>query len=181
MIDGYATTKFEQFGERLFNYLVTHLPSHRVRQAFLRFFGATIGRDSAIMMGTTIFGLNRLVIGDCCSIGFNVLLDARGGLTLDDAVVLASDVHIITGKHVIDSDDFGIELRPVHIKHHAWVASRATVLQNLTIGVGAVVGACSMVKDDVDDMAIVAGTPAKVVGKRQSTLEYWPRFRPILY
>jgi len=181
VIDGYSTTRKEQFGERLFNYLITNVPSHVVRQAFLRYFGVKIGRNTSIMMGTTIFGLNRLSIGNNCSIGFGVLLDARGGLTIDDDVVLASDVQIITGKHVIDSDDFGIELRPVHVKHHAWLASRSTVLQDLTIGVGAVVGACSMVKDSVEDMNIVAGIPAKVRGKRESTLDYHPIFRPLLY
>ena len=181
MIEGYATNRFEQFGERMFNFLVTYIPSHVFRQAWLRFFGATIGRDTAVLRGTTIFGLSQLKIGNGCSVGFNVLLDARGGLTIDEAAVLASDVHIITGKHLIDSDDFGIELRPVHIKHHVWIASRATVLQDLTIGVGAVVAACSMVNSDVDDMAIVAGTPARVVGKRQSSLDYYPTFRPILY
>lgn len=181
MIGDYQTNRFEQFGERMFNFLVTFVPSHVFRQAWLRFFGAKIGRDSAIMRGTTIFGLTRLTIGNGCSVGFNVLLDARGGLTIDDAAVLASDVHIITGKHLVDSDDFGIQLRPVHIGHHAWVASRATLLQDITIGDGAVVAACSMVNSDVDAMAIVAGTPAKVVGKRQSTLEYYPKFRPLLY
>ncbi|MDY6811280.1 MAG: acyltransferase [Actinomycetota bacterium] len=181
MTDGYRTTRKEQFGERLFNYLITHVPSHAVRQAFLRFFGVTIGRDTSIMMGTNIFGLSRLSIGNNCSIGFDVLLDARGGLTIDDDVVLASDVQIITGKHLIDSDDFGIDLRPVHIKHHAWVASRATVLQDVTIGVGGVVGACSMVSSDVDDMSVVAGIPAKPRTERDSALSYHPKFRPLLY
>lgn len=181
MTDGYTTTRKEQFGERLFNYLITHIPSHALRQAFLRYFGVTIGKNTSIMMGTNIFGLNRLTIGDNCSIGFDVLLDARGGLTIDDDVVLASDVHIITGKHLIDSDDFGIELRPVHIKHHAWVASRSTVLQDVTIGVGGVVGACSMVNADVDDMAVVAGIPATLRTKRESALSYHPIFRPLLY
>jgi putative colanic acid biosynthesis acetyltransferase WcaF len=180
-VDGYSTDRREQFGERLFNYLITHIPSHTIRQAFLRFFGVTIGKNSSIMMGTTILGFRRLIIGDNCSIGIDVVLDARGGLTIDDDVVLASDVHIITGQHIVDSDDFNIKLEPVHIKHHAWVASRSTVLQDVTIGVGAVVGACSLVKDDVPDMGIVAGLPAKLRGTRQSTLDYHPAWRPLLY
>jgi putative colanic acid biosynthesis acetyltransferase WcaF len=181
MIDGYSTNRKVQFGERLFNWLVTYIPSHTIRQGFLRFFGATIGAGTSIMMGTTVFGLNRLVIGDNCSIGFGVLLDARGGITIDDDVVFASDVHIITAKHIIDSDDFAAVVEPVYIKHHAWLASRSTVLLGVTIGVGAVVGACSLVNSDVDDMAIVAGTPAKLRAKRESSLDYHPNFRPLLY
>jgi putative colanic acid biosynthesis acetyltransferase WcaF len=181
VIDGYSTNRREQFGERFFNYLITHIPSHTIRQAFLRYFGVNIGRNTSIMMGATILGLGRLVIGNNCSIGFNVVLDARGGLVIDDDVVLASDVHVITARHIIDSDDFGVTVAPVHLKHHAWVASRSTVLQDVTIGVGAVVGACSLVNTDVEDMAIVAGLPAKVRGTRKSTLDYHPVWRPLLY
>ncbi|MGU3432784.1 acyltransferase [Actinomycetes bacterium M1A6_2h] len=181
MSEVYASSRKEQLGERLFNFLITNIPSHIVRQGWLRYFGATIGTGSSIMMGSTAFGLHRLVIGNNCSIGSSVLLDARGGLTVDDDVVIASDVQIITGNHNVDSNDFGICLEPVHIRHHAWVASRAMILQNVTIGVGAVVGAQSLVRHSVGDMEIVAGTPAKVRGKRTSTLDYHPTFRPALY
>ncbi|TRW80491.1 acyltransferase [Mycolicibacterium sp. 018/SC-01/001] len=171
----------EKLGERLYNNIVTHIPFHFVRQFVLRFGGAKIGRNSSILVGSTVLGLASLEIGDCCSIGFRVLLDARGGLVIEDSCVLASDVQIITGKHIIDSDDFGIEMGPVRIGHHAWIASRATVLQDVTIGVGAVVGACSLVNSDVDDMAVVAGVPARVLGKRNSSLNYRPKWRPLLY
>lgn len=181
MTVGYSTTRRQRLGESFFNYLVTHIPSHNIRQGYLRLFGAKIGRDVGIMMGANVLGVHRLVIGDGCSIGSNVLLDARGGLTIDTSAVIASDVYIVTAKHVVDSDDFEVVLAPVHIKHHAWIASRATVLQGVTIGVGAVVGACSMAKQDVEDMAVVAGTPAKVLGKRESSLSYYPKFRPVLY
>lgn len=169
-----------QLGERVYNYLITWLPSHHVRQLFLRLLGVSIGRRSSIMMGTTILGARFLTIGDAVSIGGRCLLDARGGITIDDDVVIASDVQIITGKHLVNSPDFDIRLGPVRIKHHAWVASRSMVLQELTIGVGGVVAACSMVTQDVADMQIVGGAPAKPIGTRESTLDYHPVFRPIL-
>ncbi|MBT0565929.1 acyltransferase [Williamsia sp. CHRR-6] len=165
----------------MYNFLITHIPFHAVRQNFLRLFGMKIGRETSIMMGTRVFGLRGITIGNNCSIGFNVLLDGRGRIRIDDDVVIASDVHIITGKHLVHSPDFGIELRPVTVGHHAWLASRSTILQGVTIGVGAVVAACSMVTTDVDEMAIVGGLPAKPLGVRKSTLEYHPFFRPLLY
>lgn len=171
----------EKLGERLFNDLVTYVPLHFVRQGCLRLFGAEIGPRTSILMGSKVLGVGRLSVGAQCSIGFRVLLDARGGLVIEDNSVLASDVQIITARHAVDSDDFAVEMDPVHIGHHAWIASRATILQGVTIGVGAVVGACSLVNNDVDDMAIVAGVPAKLRGKRNSSLEYSPVFRPLLY
>lgn len=181
MIDPDTETRLDRLGERFFNYLITNIPSHTIRQAYLRYFGAKIGRQAAIMMGTKVLGIRALQIGNRSGVGFNCLLDARGGLIIDDDVVIASDVHIITAGHRIDSDDFSVEVSPVRIAHHAWVASRSTVLKGVNIGIGGVVGACSLVTRDVDDMAIVAGTPAKPRGQRQSSLEYQPIYRPLLY
>jgi putative colanic acid biosynthesis acetyltransferase WcaF len=181
MAEAYVGSRREKFGERLFNDFITYVPSHTVRQAWLRFFGADIGRGSSILIGSTVLGIGRLRIGENCSIGFRVLLDARGGLEIEHDTVVASDVQIITGRHLIDSDDFGIVMDPVRIRHHAWIASRATILQDVTIGVGGVVGACSMVNRDVDDMAVVVGIPAKLVSKRNSSLQYSGHYRPVLY
>ncbi|MCZ4277638.1 MULTISPECIES: acyltransferase [Nocardiaceae] len=179
--DQIPTNAREQIGERLFNFAITHIPSHTIRQSWLRFFGMKIGKNTSIMMGTRVHGIQQLTVGNNCSIGFRCLLDARGELTIDDDVVLASDVHIVAGHHLVNSDDFGRFLSPIHIKHHVWVASRSTILAGVELGVGAVVGACSLVRKDVADMEIVAGVPAKHVGVRRSSLDYHPIFRPLMY
>lgn len=179
--DWFPTSKREQIGERIYNLVINRFPSHWVRLATLRFFGAKIGKRTSIMMGTRVLGIEQLRIGDNCSIGFRCLLDARGEIVIGDAVVLASDVQLISGQHVVNSDDFGQLDAPIHIDHHAWVASRSMVLLGVHIGAGAVVGACSMVRDDVEPMAVVAGRPAIKRGMRNSTLNYYPDYRPILY
>jgi acetyltransferase-like isoleucine patch superfamily enzyme len=53
------------------------------------------------------------------------------------------------------------------VEDEAWLGYGAIVLDNVTIGVGAVVGAGSVVKNDVPDYAICAGIPARVVGIRK--------------
>lgn len=180
-MEDYAPSRRERIGERLFNWLITYIPSHAVRQWWLRWLGAKIGRDSSIMRGSTVLAPSRLEIGDCCAIGFDVLLDARGGLVIDHDVILASDVHIITAQHVVDSDDFAVLTAPVRIGHHAWLTTRVTVLQGVTIGVGAVVGACSLVNRDIEEKGVVAGLPAKPRGRRTSALAYRGKYRPLLY
>jgi putative colanic acid biosynthesis acetyltransferase WcaF len=179
--DQIPTDAWEQLGERLYNLIITRIPSQRIRVAWLRLFGATIGKKTSIMLGTRVHGLRQLTIGDNCSIGMRCLLDARGQLTLDDCVVLANDVHTIAGHHVVNSDDFGRYLSPIHIGHHVWVANRSMVLAGVFIGEGAVVSACSMVRDDVPAMAVVAGVPAKQVGVRESSLAYRPNVAPKVY
>ncbi|MEL7337903.1 MAG: CatB-related O-acetyltransferase [Planctomycetota bacterium] len=55
---------------------------------------------------------------------------------------------------------------PVRIENDVWVGYRATILSGVTIGSGAVVGAGSVVTRSVPSYAIVAGSPAKVIGYR---------------
>jgi len=179
--DWFPTNKWEQIGERLFNLVVTRVPSHWIRLGTLRLFGAKIGRRTSINLGTRVLGIQQLIIGDNCSIGFRCLLDARGGIVIDHDVVLASDVQLISGQHTVNSNDFGQLVAPIYIDHHVWIASRSMVVIGVHIGAGAVVGACSMVRSDVESMAIVAGMPAVKRGVRTSSLAYHPDFRPMFY
>lgn len=48
-----------------------------------------------------------------------------------------------------------------------WIASRATFLPGVTIGKGSVVASGAIVTKDVPPLSIVAGVPAKVIGKRE--------------
>lgn len=173
--------KWDQLGVAAYNIVLTFVPSHTVRLGALRLWGANIGVGSTVSRGTTVFDIARIEIGRDCNLGFRCLLDARGGIRLGDSVVLASDTQIITGTHVIDSDTFEAEFAPVNIESFAWVASRSTILGGVTIGRGAVVGACSLVRHDVPAMDVVAGVPAKKRSERTSALAYSARFRRLFY
>ncbi|KQU07278.1 hypothetical protein ASG56_07050 [Rhodococcus sp. Leaf7] len=170
----------EQLGERLYNVVITRIPSRWVRLAWLRGFGASIGRGTSIELNTRVLGLRSLVIGDNCSIGSRCLLDARGQVTIGDDVTIGSHVQMISGQHVVDSDDFGTTYCPIVIDHHVWIANRCMIVVGVRIGAGAVVGAATLVRDDVGSMSIVAGVPARPIGVRNSTLDYHPAAPPIL-
>lgn len=169
--------KWNQVGFAIFNVVVTHFPSHHLRLGTLRLWGASIGKGTSISRGTTVLDIHNLTIGEDCSIGFRCMLDARGGITIGHDVVLASDTHLITGRHDPQADDFAASFRPIIIGDYAWVASRSTIVDGVTLGRGAVVGACSLVLRDVDAMQIVAGVPAEPRGVRTSALQYSARYR----
>ncbi|ATD72884.1 MULTISPECIES: acyltransferase [Gordonia] len=169
-------------GILLYNTIVTHLPSHTIRQAFLRAFGAKIGKDTSILRGCQVFDIDQIRIGEACSIGFRVLFDARSGICIGDNVVIASDTQIIAGKHDPASPEFAAVLEPVHIGDYAWIASRATIVSGVSIGRGAVVAACALVSKDVADLDIVGGVPATTISRRpESALRYRPKYRPLFY
>lgn len=178
----FARKAQNRIGMLMFNMLVTHIPSHHVRQTFLRLFGATIGKDSTINRGTTVIDIEFLTIGDNTALGWRCMLDARGGLYIGNNVTIASDVHVLGGGHDVQHPDFLPVPIPTVIDDYVWIASRAMVLPSL-IGRGAVVAAQALVNKDVDELTIVGGVPAKVLGKRNpEALEYRAaKYRPLFF
>ena len=53
--------------------------------------------------------------------------------------------------------------RPVHIGNNVWIGFEACILPGVTIGDGAVVGARSVVFEDVPPYTVAAGNPARFV------------------
>lgn len=167
-----------------FNNFVTFVPSHFVRQGYLRLFGASIGKDTAINRGTNVWSMPYLVIGDRVSIGFRCLLDARAGIAIGNDVIIASDTHIIAGGHDFNHPDFPPAPNPpdpIVIDDYVWIGSRAMILPCL-LGRGAVVAAHSVVNKEVPPLAIVGGVPGKVIGQRNpDALQYSGKFRVPLF
>lgn len=61
---------------------------------------------------------------------------------------------------------------PIFIDDYVWIGVGAIVLQGVKIGKGAVIAAGSVVTKDIEPYSIVAGVPAKVIGKRNPDLDY---------
>jgi virginiamycin A acetyltransferase len=69
---------------------------------------------------------------------------------------------------------------PLYIGHDVWIGEWAIILPNVnTIGNGAIIGAGTVVTKDVPPYTIVAGNPAKVIGKRfdEQTIEELERLQ----
>ena len=51
----------------------------------------------------------------------------------------------------------------VHIADYATIGTNATILPNIKIGIGAFIGAGAVVTKDVEDYAVVIGSPARKI------------------
>jgi virginiamycin A acetyltransferase len=69
---------------------------------------------------------------------------------------------------VLDSELEHMSSGPITVGNDVWIGARAIVLSGVTIGDGAVVGAGSIVTDDVEPYSVVAGVPASHVKWRFS-------------
>jgi len=55
--------------------------------------------------------------------------------------------------------------KPIMIEDDVWIGFNAAILKGVTIGKGAVVGACAVVLHDVPPYTIVGGNPARRIGE----------------
>lgn len=53
---------------------------------------------------------------------------------------------------------------PIRIEDDVWIGFNAAILKGVTIGRGAVIGACSVVTHDVPAYSVMVGNPARKVG-----------------
>ena len=63
-------------------------------------------------------------------------------------------------------DQIAYSKGPIRIGDHVWIGTSAIILDGITVGKGAVIGAGSLVNKDVPENAIVAGAPARVIRMR---------------
>jgi acetyltransferase-like isoleucine patch superfamily enzyme len=123
-------------------------PAWRVR--LLRLCGFSIGRDVYIAD-------DLLIVEE---------LAERGNLTIGDRVSIAPRVTLVTSSHPNHSRirEFApVSQGPIVIEDDAWLGAGCVVLPGVRIGRGAVVGANSVVSQDVAPLHVVAGQPARTV------------------
>lgn len=158
--------------EYILNDVLPHIPSWKCRRTFMKFVKMKIGEGSFLMKRNYIITPQRLRIGKHSHINRDCTLDARGTITICDNVSISHGVKIMTGSHDKDSSNFQARFLPIKIDDYVWIGVNAIVLQNIHIGKGAVVCAGAVVTHDVEPFTIVAGVPAKEIGKRSNNLEY---------
>jgi acetyltransferase-like isoleucine patch superfamily enzyme len=88
-----------------------------------------------------------------------------GGLDIGDDVMIGPTVSLITAGHPLEPSQRrrGITAAPISIERNVWIGASAIVLQGVTVGEDAVVGAGSVVTHDVPAGTLAAGVPAKVI------------------
>lgn len=128
---------------------------------------AFIGKHSIILAKP-----GRIVLGDACNISSHCRIATQSSIEIGRSVLIAAYAYIGPGNHIIADAETPImeqgmaQGRGVRIGDNVWIGTRATVLDGVTIASGAVIGAHSLVAEDVPENAIVAGTPAKVIRYR---------------
>ncbi len=126
--------------------------------------------DSEIDETTTIFTPFHINYGKHTQIGKNVFINFDcvfldlGGITIEDNVMIAPKVSLLTEGHPTSIEDRNSLIpKPIHLKNNTWIGANATILPGVTIGENSIVAAGAVVTVDVPPNTIVGGVPAKFI------------------
>jgi acetyltransferase-like isoleucine patch superfamily enzyme len=112
-------------------------------------------------------------IGSGTSIAGDCVISAVRDVCLEQNVLIARNVYISDHIHKYSRADLPIlaqgldKIERVLIKSGAWLGQNVVVCPGVTVGTGAVVGANSVVNEDIPDFCLAVGSPARVVKKIQ--------------
>jgi lipopolysaccharide O-acetyltransferase len=127
-----------------------------------------------------------LVFGNNVQINDFVHIVAAEQITIGNNVLMAGKIFISDSNHGKYRDDEQsspddnpmereLNSSPVRIEDNVWLGESVTVLQGVTIGKGAIVGAMSLVVNDIMPYSIAVGCPAKVVKRFEFDTGKWRR------
>ncbi len=115
----------------------------------------------------TIFSYpQRIRCGKRVGINECVFIGGKGGVTLEENVVISAGAKILSSTLLIDSEGHFSHKhvhKPVVIGKGTWIGSGAVVLPGVTVGENCVVAAGAVVSHDVPANSVCAGIPARVI------------------
>lgn len=164
-------------GRILYNCLGRHLPlsdsrinlgSKKIRAICGKLILKECGRNVNIEKGATF--ATAVTLGDNSGIGVNSLISSE--VQIGKNVMMGPECMMFTQNHAFQ--DLSIPMcqqgfskrRQIIIEDDVWIGARVTILPGVKIGKGSIIGAGSVVTRDVLDYTIIAGNPAREIGKR---------------
>jgi acetyltransferase-like isoleucine patch superfamily enzyme len=131
-----------------------------------------IEKDVKINKGVVIWpGHEKVKIGK--NTGLNPYVVIYGQVSLGKNNMIAPHVMLAGGTHNFQSTEKPMKMqggssKGIFTEEDVWIGANSVILDGVTIGQGAIIGANSVVTKDVSSYDIVAGNPAKKIKSRKN-------------
>ena len=136
------------------------------RNFLMRLFGAKISGEALVCSSVRILEPWNLELGDYCAIGESVNIYNYAMIVIGERDVVSQDTELCTGTHDFTLSSMPLIWAPITIEKDAWVTSNCFIHPGVTIGEGAVIGACSVVTKSMPSWMVCAGNPCKPLKNR---------------
>lgn len=138
--------------------------------------GLRVGHDSGLYNGT-FFDLGPggcVEVGDYCSV-VGAIIATNGRVQVGDYSFIAHEVVLadqfapmppaIRRDPAVQAPEADSEPSEIILGDNVWIGARAIVLAATTLGDGCIIGAGSVVRGTFPPLSIIAGNPARIVGR----------------
>jgi len=115
---------------------------------------------------STVFSVD---IHPASRIGCGIMFDHATGIVIGEGVVMENDVSIFHSVTLGGTGKIHTKNRHPTIRKQVIIGAGAKVLGNIEVGQGVKIGAGSVVLKSVPEFVTVAGVPAKIIKKTDST------------
>ena len=168
---GYHAQKFAKFVSGKIEYPAEKIVGHKyIEIGCNTFMGKNLTLTAFDQRKTQTF-YPKIEIGNNCIIGKNMHITAVGTIKIGNNVLTGRNCLITDNSHgYINREELDIspierELsqKDVVISDNVWMGENVCILPGVKIGVGAIIGAGSIVTKDVPDYCVVGGNPAKLL------------------
>lgn len=122
--------------------------------------------------GLWIWHPQYVFIGNNVYFNRNVLIggvpDPAGEISIGDNCLIGPNVIIVSEDHDYDNQtlpirEAGFIVRPITIERNCWIGGNVTITKGVRVGEGSVIGANSVVINDIPPFSLAAGCPAKII------------------
>lgn len=128
-----------------------------------------IGGDTSIQDFSVVVG--RVRIGEHCLVSYGVMITSgQHNFRLREHWLIRDQDELVRNAPELVAD----HNRAITIEDDCWIGAHAVLMPGITIGKGSIIGANSVVTEDISPYSIVAGAPARVIRRR---LEFLPPSR----
>lgn len=149
---------------RLLRQLNSSSDATEIRSILSEITGSAIDESVALFPPFYINYGKHLSMGKNVFINFNCTFLALGGIVIEDDVLIAPDVKLLSENHPIPpAERHALVPGKVHIKRNVWIGAGAIILPGVTIGENSIVAAAAVVSKDVPANTVVGGIPAKII------------------
>jgi len=141
----------------------------------------TIGRNTDIFVHPEDPDSKECVIeiGNHVHIGINNIIGARKKIVLEENVLIGPHVMIGDHSHHYENIDIPIKFQAateggtVRIERDCWIGANVFIMPKVTIGRHSVIGANSVVAQNIPAYSVAVGAPARVVKRYDHESKQW--------